>query len=199
MADQKSAPIGRWLTWIPASCGSGRACRDRGLRHHSEAFRTSGIARGAQIAFPEERLGIWRATSWRDYGEVADGSGLGSSVSGSAQRRRLDPRRHEADMAFADMGVMSVGGISNGIYPPTPQGRSSTSSTTAARASCSWRTMSGSIRTSRCARAARTCTTSSCSTWRVCLPSAIRRCCHSTSSCRSAVNTTRPIRACGPS
>src|SRR5262245_64654419 len=34
-------------------------------------------ARGARTAFREKRLGIWRATSWHDYGEVARWTGLG--------------------------------------------------------------------------------------------------------------------------
>jgi len=75
-------------------------------------------ARGAKIAFREKRLGIWRATSWHDYGEVAKWVGLGLVRLGL---QRSDVVSILADTKptwlYADMGVMSVGGISNGIYP----------------------------------------------------------------------------------
>ena len=34
-------------------------------------------ARGERTAFREKDLGIWRATSWRDYGERAKAAGMG--------------------------------------------------------------------------------------------------------------------------
>ena len=40
-------------------------------------FDHQARARGTKTAFREKRLGIWRATSWRDYGEAAKWTGLG--------------------------------------------------------------------------------------------------------------------------
>ena len=75
-------------------------------------------ARGTKTAFREKRLGIWRATSWRDYGEVAKWIGLGL-VSLGLQRGEVVSILAETKPTwlYADMGVMSVGGVSNGIYP----------------------------------------------------------------------------------
>jgi len=75
-------------------------------------------ARGARTAFREKRLGIWRATSWHDYGEVARWTGLGL-VSLGLQRSDVVSILAETKPTwlYADMGTMSVGGVSNGIYP----------------------------------------------------------------------------------
>ena len=75
-------------------------------------------ARGAQTAFREKRLGIWRATSWRQYGEFARWIGLGL-VSLGLQRGAVVSILAETKPTWlcADMGIMSVGGVSNGIYP----------------------------------------------------------------------------------
>ena len=75
-------------------------------------------ARGARTAFREKRLGIWRATSWRDYGETAKLTGLGL-VSLGLQHGEVVAILAETKPTwlYADMGVMCAGGVSNGIYP----------------------------------------------------------------------------------
>jgi long-chain acyl-CoA synthetase len=75
-------------------------------------------ARGARTAFREKRLGIWRATSWHEYGELARWTGLGL-VSLGLKRGEVVSILAETQPAwlFADMGTMSVGGVTNGIYP----------------------------------------------------------------------------------
>src|SRR3974377_1347299 len=75
-------------------------------------------ARGARTAFREKRLGIWRATSWHDYGQLARWVGLGL-VSLGLQRGEVVSVLAETKPTwlYADMGIMSVGGVSNGIYP----------------------------------------------------------------------------------
>jgi long-chain acyl-CoA synthetase len=73
---------------------------------------------GARTAFREKRLGIWRATSWRDYGERAKWTGLGL-VSLGLQRGEVVSILAETmpQWLYADRGVMGAGGVSNGIYP----------------------------------------------------------------------------------
>jgi long-chain acyl-CoA synthetase len=75
-------------------------------------------ARGAKTAFREKTLGIWRATTWRDYGDLAKWTGLGL-VSLGLQRGEAVSILAETKPTwlYADMGTMSVGGVSNGIYP----------------------------------------------------------------------------------
>ena len=100
--------------------GLRRADRGRRLRHDPQAVLASGEARAAS-ARPSARsdLGIWRATSWRDYGERAQAAGHGpGQVSGCSAARscRSSPRRcrNGSTPTWASMGV---GGVSNGIYP----------------------------------------------------------------------------------
>ena len=119
-------------------------------------FRHVVRQRGDRVAMREKHLGIWRGISWREYGERAKQVGLGLVALG------LRPRDVVAIVAdnmpewlYTDLGIMSVGGVPNGIYTTDSAGRSSTSSTTAARASCSRRTRSSSTRSWRCAPAAR--------------------------------------------
>jgi long-chain acyl-CoA synthetase len=72
----------------------------------------------ARTALREKRLGIWRATSWHDYGEFAKCTGLGL-VSLGLQRGEVVSILAETtpEWLYADMGVMGAGGVSNGIYP----------------------------------------------------------------------------------
>jgi long-chain acyl-CoA synthetase len=76
---------------------------------------------GAQTAFREKRLGIWRATSWHEYGDHAKWVGLGLVSLGL---RRGDVvsilAETKPEWLYADMGVMGAGGVSNGIYPTDP-------------------------------------------------------------------------------
>jgi long-chain acyl-CoA synthetase len=74
--------------------------------------------RGARTAFREKRLGIWRATSWKEYGDFAKWTGLGL-VSLGLQRGEVVSIMAETtpEWLYADMGTMGAGGVSNGIYP----------------------------------------------------------------------------------
>jgi long-chain acyl-CoA synthetase len=80
-------------------------------------FRYVVEARGDKVAMREKHLGIWRAVSWRTYGETARHVGLGLVSLG------LEPSDVVAIIAdncpewlYTDMGVLSVGGVTNGIY-----------------------------------------------------------------------------------
>jgi len=71
-----------------------------------------------RTAFREKRLGIWRATSWHEYGERAKWVGLGLASLG-LRRGEVASILAETkpEWLYADMGIMGAGGVSNGIYP----------------------------------------------------------------------------------
>ena len=80
-------------------------------------FRHVVAERGDAVAMREKDLGIWRAITWRQYGERARHVGLGLVALG------LQPRDVVSVMAdncpewlYTDLGTMCAGGVTNGIY-----------------------------------------------------------------------------------
>ena len=80
-------------------------------------FRHVVAERGGKVAMREKELGIWRAISWREYGERAKRVGLGLVALG------LEPRDVVSILAdncpewlYTDLGVLCAGGVTNGIY-----------------------------------------------------------------------------------
>jgi long-chain acyl-CoA synthetase len=80
-------------------------------------FRHVVAARGDAVAMREKDLGIWRAVTWRQYGERARRAGLGLVALG------LHPRDVVSIIAdngpewlYTDLGTLAVGGVTNGIY-----------------------------------------------------------------------------------
>jgi len=80
-------------------------------------FRHAVRERGDAVALREKDLGIWRAVTWHQYGQHARHAGLGLVALG------LCPRDVVAIIAdncpewlYTDLGTMSVGGVTNGIY-----------------------------------------------------------------------------------
>jgi long-chain acyl-CoA synthetase len=73
--------------------------------------------RGDAVAMREKDLGVWRSVTWRQYGERARRTGLGLVALGL---RRRDVVSIIADNGpewlYADLGTMSAGGVTNGIY-----------------------------------------------------------------------------------
>ena len=80
-------------------------------------FRQVVAQRGDKVAMREKDLGIWRSISWCEYGEKAKHVGLGLVALGL---RPGDVVSIIADNCpewlFTDMGVLSIGGVTNGIY-----------------------------------------------------------------------------------
>jgi long-chain acyl-CoA synthetase len=75
-------------------------------------------ARDGRTAFREKRLGIWRATSWREYGEQARWAGLGLVKLGLNRGDVVSILAETVPQwLYADMGIMGAGGVANGIYP----------------------------------------------------------------------------------
>jgi long-chain acyl-CoA synthetase len=80
-------------------------------------FRHVVKERGDGVAMREKRFGLWRPITWRQYGERARRVGLGLVALG------LRPKDVVAIIAdngpewlYTDLGTMSVGGVTNGIY-----------------------------------------------------------------------------------
>lgn len=84
----------------------------------SKLFWHQVKARDQKTAFRVKHLGIWRSTSWRDYGERARACGMGL-VSLGLKRGDVVSILAETVPAwlYADMGTMGAGGVTNGIYP----------------------------------------------------------------------------------
>jgi len=75
-------------------------------------------ARDGRTAFREKTLGIWQATSWRDYGERARAVGMGLARLGLKRGDVVSILAETVpEWLYADMGTMGAGGVSNGIYP----------------------------------------------------------------------------------
>ncbi|MBY0323227.1 MAG: AMP-binding protein [Reyranella sp.] len=75
-------------------------------------------ARGDRTAFREKDLGIWRATSWREYGERARAAGMGLVKLGLSHGQVVSVLAETVpEWLYVDMGTMAAGGVTNGIYP----------------------------------------------------------------------------------
>ena len=75
-------------------------------------------ARGERTAFREKDLGIWRATSWSQYGERAKAVGMGLVKLGLQPGEVVSVLAETVpEWLYVDMGTTAVGGVSNGIYP----------------------------------------------------------------------------------
>ncbi|MBM3647810.1 MAG: long-chain fatty acid--CoA ligase [Alphaproteobacteria bacterium] len=75
-------------------------------------------ARADRTAFREKDLGIWRGTSWRQYGERARAVGMGLVKLGLSHGQVVSILAETIpEWLYVDMGTMAAGGVSNGIYP----------------------------------------------------------------------------------
>jgi long-chain acyl-CoA synthetase len=80
-------------------------------------FRHVVAERGDAVAMREKDLGIWRAVTWRQYGERARRAGLGLVALGLKPRDVVSVIADNCpEWLYTDMGTLSVGGVTNGIY-----------------------------------------------------------------------------------
>ncbi|HEU0199678.1 MAG TPA: AMP-binding protein, partial [Burkholderiaceae bacterium] len=74
--------------------------------------------RGDGVWLRQKEFGVWRSTTWRDFGdavrEIAMGLVALGFEPGECASILSNTRR---EWVFADFGIMTAGGISNGIYP----------------------------------------------------------------------------------
>ena len=80
-------------------------------------FRHAVRERGDKVALREKHLGIWRAISWREYGERAGHTGLGLVALGLRPRDVVSIMAdNRPEWLYADLGTLSAGAVTNGIY-----------------------------------------------------------------------------------
>jgi long-chain acyl-CoA synthetase len=80
-------------------------------------FRHVVKERGDTVAMREKHLGIWRSISWREYGERAKHVGLGLVALGLVPKDVVSIIADNGpEWLYTDLGTMSVGGVTNGIY-----------------------------------------------------------------------------------
>src|SRR5262245_66211764 len=80
-------------------------------------FRHVVRERGDRVAMREKDLGVWRAVSWRQYGERAKHVGLGLVALGLRHRDVVSVMAdHCPEWLYTDMGTLAVGGVTNGGY-----------------------------------------------------------------------------------
>jgi long-chain acyl-CoA synthetase len=80
-------------------------------------FRHVVAERGDQVAMREKDLGLWRAITWREYGERARHAGLGLVALGLRPKDVVSVLADNCpEWLYTDLGTMSVGAVTNGIY-----------------------------------------------------------------------------------
>lgn len=84
-------------------------------------FRERARASAGRVALREKRDGIWRELTWTDYAERVRAFGLGLVALGVAPGDRVAIHSEDRpEWLVADIGTMSVGAISVGVYPTNP-------------------------------------------------------------------------------
>ncbi len=81
-------------------------------------FRKRVQELGERVAIREKDFGIWNEYSWAEYGEQAEWCGLGLAALGLVRGDVCSIASEVCrEWLFADMGIVCMGGITNGVYP----------------------------------------------------------------------------------
>ena len=87
-------------------------------------FRQVVRERGERVAMREKHLGIWRAITWREYGERVRHVALGLVALGLRPRDVVSiVADNRPEWLYTDMGTLCAGGITNGIYTTDSPGQ----------------------------------------------------------------------------
>ena len=72
---------------------------------------------GSKVAMREKDFGIWQSITWTEYGEKARAAGLGLVSLGLKRGETVSILSdNNPEWLFLDMGILGVGGVSNGVY-----------------------------------------------------------------------------------
>ena len=121
-----------------------------------------------KIALREKDFGIWNEYTWSDYGLNAQLAGLGLKALG-LKRGDICSIASEVnkEWLFTDLGIIGVGGVSNGVYPTDAANQVeyliNDSDFTSRRMKSNW------TRCSRCAGRPQPSARSSFSIWKACV------------------------------
>jgi long-chain acyl-CoA synthetase len=81
-------------------------------------FWNAVTRRAEKVALRQKEFGIWRSTSWREFGDIAREVGLGLVRLGFEPGEAVSILSNtNREWMYADMGVLGAGGVSSGIYP----------------------------------------------------------------------------------
>ena len=82
------------------------------------AFQEAVGRRGDRVALREKTYGLWRSISWRDYGDRVRTVAMGLRALGFRRGDRACIIGENCpEWLYADLGIMSLGGVSVGVYP----------------------------------------------------------------------------------
>ena len=71
-----------------------------------------------KVALREKDFGIWNEYTWNDYGRFARYAGHGLKALGMQRGDRCSIASEvNKEWMFADLGVICMGGVTNGVYP----------------------------------------------------------------------------------
>ena len=71
-----------------------------------------------KVAMREKEFGIWQSVSWEEYGNAALEIGMGLLSLGLETKRVCSIlSENNKEWLFANMGIISVGGVLSGVYP----------------------------------------------------------------------------------
>lgn len=81
-------------------------------------FRHAVAQRGDRIMLRQKDFGLWKATTWREFGQIAQDTGMGLVALGFKPGERASILANTVkEWMFADLGTLGAGGVVNGIYP----------------------------------------------------------------------------------
>ena len=84
----------------------------------AQMLRHAVAQRGDKIMLRQKDFGIWKATTWREFGQIAQEIGMGLVALGFEPGERVSILANTVkEWMFADLGTLGAGGVVNGIYP----------------------------------------------------------------------------------
>ena len=89
-----------------------------GLDTVSKVFLDRVRGSAEKVALREKDFGIWNEYTWQDWGDQARWVGHGLKALGMARGDVCSIASEvNKEWMFADLGVITMGGVSNGVYP----------------------------------------------------------------------------------
>ena len=105
------------LTQSPPHAADATLGTVRGQDTLPRLFRQAVRERGEEVAMREKHLGVWRAITWREYGERVRHVAMGLVALGLRPRDVVSiVADNRPEWLYTDMGTLCGGGITNGIY-----------------------------------------------------------------------------------